>query len=128
MTPNQLANHTRVVQLDTALLTLVETIRNAQRDLEAAVKERARLTGEDNYLAWIVCTDGTVQTKAEVFAKLPAPPKRNVIEITPVQVPMTINGQPFHMGAGDHIAMLTGTWERFEQGRVQAEREQVLTP
>lgn len=75
MTTNQLTTHTRIVALDMTMLRLAQVIREATAQLESAVIERAALTGDVNYMAWIVCKDGMVQTKTEVFAKLPAPPK-----------------------------------------------------
>ena len=64
------------------------------------------------YQAWTF-KRGVMYTDLSMLWKLPPPPEPKSVVVKPVVVK-------------DHVALLTGTVARFEAGRQQAEREQVL--
>ncbi len=128
---DQLTTWTREVALNTDMLRLTKMIRVLQTQLDAVVKEHARLSGETRYLAFEVRA-GQVVIDPYALKQLPAPPvptraKNAHVEPQPVAVKFIhvdtspkdvthrivpvpevyINGVPVQMGIGDHLMMLT---------------------
>lgn len=104
----QMAQEYRACFTDGNLLGMATALQASEK----AAWSRKYLTLTHEYLAWRF-KSGVMHIDIKRLMALPPPPK--VVEITPVRVPMSINGVPFAMEAGDHIATLTGTAERREQ-------------